>query len=105
MRIYPQMTELWRAPSWVGRLDNTLLTMCSSFIIMRLVNSADQRLVKAIIETVGKEDATLLTDLDRSEALTPGQCVQFPVMARIKPPHSQGEKQENDRIRLVMEEE
>jgi hypothetical protein len=28
-RSYPQMTELWRAPSWVGRLDNTALTMCN----------------------------------------------------------------------------
>jgi DNA helicase HerA-like ATPase len=88
-----------------SRLDETALTMCNSFIIMRLVNPADQRFVKAVIETVGEEEAKLLPDLDRGEALISGQCVQFPVMARIKRPHSQGEKQEKDLIRLVMEEE
>jgi len=99
------MTEFWRAPIWVGRRDDTALTMCNSFIIMRLVNPADQRLVKAVIETVGEEEARFMQDLDRGEALISGQCVQCPVMTRIKPPHSQGEKQEKDLIRLVMEEE
>jgi DNA helicase HerA-like ATPase len=62
-----------------SRLDNTALTMCNSFIIMRLVNAADQRFVKAVIETVGEEEAKLLPDLDRGEALISGQCVQFVV--------------------------
>jgi len=79
--------------------------MCNSFIIMRLVNPADQRLVKAVIETVGEEEPKILPDIDRGETLISGQCVQFPVMACIMPPHSHGEKQESDRIRLVMEEE
>ena len=106
LRIYLQMTELWWAPSWVGSLDDTALTMCNSFIaIMLLVNPADQRFVEAVIETVGEEEPKFLPDLDRGEALISGQCVQFPVMARIKPPHSRGKKQEKDLIRLVMEEE
>lgn len=85
-----------------SRLDETALSQCNSFIIMRLINPADQRFVRTVIETVGEEEAKLLPDLDVGEALISGQCVQFPVMARIKPPKSQREKQEKDLIQLVM---
>lgn len=86
-----------------SRLDETALSQCNSFIVMRLINPADQNFVRKVIETVGEEEAKLLPDLDVGEALISGQCVQFPIMARIKPPKSQGEKHEKDLIQIIME--
>jgi len=86
-----------------SRLDQTALSQCNSFIIMRLVNPADQKFVRDVIETVGEEEARLLPDLDVGEALISGQCVNFPVLARIKPPRSRGARVEEDLIKQVIE--
>ncbi|MCL4531725.1 MAG: ATP-binding protein [Actinobacteria bacterium] len=85
-----------------SRLDETALSQCNSFVIMRLVNPADQQFVRRVIETIGEEEAKLLPDLDVGEAIISGQSVQFPVLARIKPPESRGDKEEEDLIRDVM---
>jgi hypothetical protein len=79
-----------------GRLDETALSMCNSFIIMRMVNPADQRFVRNVIESLGEDDAKLLPDLDKGEAILSGQFISFPVLAKIKPPVSRGEKEETD---------
>jgi uncharacterized protein len=55
-----------------SRPDDTALTKCNSFIIIRLVNPPDHRFVKAVIETVGEEEAKLLPDLDRGKTLISG---------------------------------
>lgn len=86
-----------------SRLDETALSQCNSFVIMRLINPADQKFVKTVIETVGEEEAKLLPDLDIGEALICGQCVQFPILVKIKSPDSRGEKLEKDLIQLVAE--
>lgn len=86
-----------------SRLDETALSQCNSFVIMRLINPADQKFVRTVIETVGEEEAKLLPDLDIGEALICGQCVQFPILVKIKSPDSRGEKQEKDLIQLVAE--
>lgn len=86
-----------------SRLDQTALSQCNSFIIMRLVNPADQKFVRDVIETVGEEEAKLLPDLDVGEALISGQCVNFPILARIKPPRSRGTRVEEDLIKQVIE--
>jgi hypothetical protein len=70
--------------------------MCNSFIIMRMVNPADQRFVRNVIESLGEDDAKLLPDLDKGEAILSGQFISFPVLAKIKPPVSRGEKEETD---------
>ena len=44
--------------------------MCNSFIIMRMVNPSDERFVRnVIIETLGEDDARMLPDLDKGEAI------------------------------------
>jgi DNA helicase HerA-like ATPase len=79
-----------------SRLDETTLSQCNSFIIMRLVNPADQNFVRKVIESLGEDDARMLPDLDVGEALLSGQLINFPVLVRIKEPESKGEREEKD---------
>lgn len=79
-----------------SRLDETTLSQCNSFVIMRMVNPADQNFVRRVIETLGEDEANLLPDLDVGEAILSGQLINFPVLVRIKPPESQGEREEED---------
>lgn len=86
-----------------SRLDETTLSQCNSFVIMRLVNPADQSFVRRVIETLGEEEVKLLPDLDVGEALLSGQFINFPVLVRIKPPESQGEREETDAFAALEE--
>lgn len=79
-----------------SRLDETTLSQCNSFIIMRMVNPADQNFVRRVIETLGEDEANLLPDLDVGEAILSGQLINFPVLVRIKEPLSKGEHEEED---------
>jgi hypothetical protein len=79
-----------------SRLDETTLSQCNSYVIMRMANPADQNYVRRVIETLGEDEAKLLPDLDVGEALLSGQFINFPVLVRIKPPESQGEREEED---------
>ena len=60
---------------------------------MRMVNPADQTFVKTVVESLGEEEVRLLPDLDVGEALLSGQMVNFPVLVRMKPPESRGERE------------
>lgn len=84
-----------------SRLDETTLSQCNSYVIMRLVNPADQNFVCKVIETMGESEARMLPDLDVGEALLAGQMINFPVLARIKPPQSKGEREEEDAFALL----
>lgn len=79
-----------------SRLDETTLSQCNSFIIMRMSNPADQNYVRRVIETLGEDEAKMLPDLDVGEALLSGQITNFPVLVRIKHPESKGEREEED---------
>lgn len=79
-----------------SRLDETTLSMCNSYIVMRMVNPADQSFVRRVIESLGEDDVRMLPDLDVGEALLSGQMINFPVLARIKKPVSVGEREEED---------
>ena len=79
-----------------SRLDETTLSQCNSYVIMRMVNPADQNFVRRVIETLGEDEAQLLPDLDVGEALLSGQLINFPVLVRIKAPASKGEREEED---------
>ena len=79
-----------------SRLDETTLSQCNSYVIMRLSNPADQNYVRRVIETLGEDEAKMLPDLDVGEALLSGQLINFPVLVRMKPPESQGEREEED---------
>jgi len=79
-----------------SRLDETTLSQCNSFIIMRMVNPADQNFVRKVIESLGEDEAKMLPDLDVGEALLSGQLTSLPVLVRMKPPESKGEREEQD---------
>ncbi|QUV84981.1 ATP-binding protein [Chloracidobacterium aggregatum] len=79
-----------------SRLDETTLSQCNSYIIMRMVNPADQKFVRNVVETLAEDEAKLLPDLDVGEAILSGQLINFPVLVRIKKPESQGEREEKD---------
>lgn len=79
-----------------SRLDETTLSQCNSFVIMRMVNPADQNFVRRAVESLGEGEAKMLPDLDVGEALLSGQIVNFPVLAKIKEPDSRGEREEED---------
>lgn len=79
-----------------SRLDETALSQCNSYIIMRMVNPADQNFVRKVIESLGEEEVRLLSDLDVGEALLSGQMVNFPLLVRMKRPVSQGEREETN---------
>jgi DNA helicase HerA-like ATPase len=87
-----------------SRLDETTLSMCNSFIVMRMVNPSDQNFVRKAIESLGEEDARMLPDLDVGEALLSGQFVNFPILTRIKEPESKGEREEEDAFELLEKE-
>ena len=79
-----------------SRLDETTLSQCNSYIIMRMVNPADQAFVRRVIESLGEEEVGLLPDLDVGEALLSGQMVNFPILVKMKAPESRGEREETN---------
>lgn len=87
------LTLISQRPS---RLDETTLSMCNSQIIMRMINPGDQRFVRNVVETLGEDEAKMLPDLDVGEAILSGQLTGFPVLVKMKPPESQGEREEED---------
>ena len=86
-----------------SRLNETALSQCNSYIIMRMVNPADQSFVRRVLETLGEDDARMLPDLDVGEALLSGQLINFPVLAKIKEPESKGEREEEDAFKALEE--
>jgi len=86
-----------------SRLDETTLSQCNSYIIMRMVNPADQTYVRRVIETLGEDEARILPDLDVGEAILSGQLINFPVLVRIKEPASKGEREERDAFEALEE--
>jgi DNA helicase HerA-like ATPase len=86
-----------------SRLDETTLSQCNSYIIMRMVNPADQTFVRRVIETLGEDEARMLPDLDVGEAILSGQLINFPVLVRMKKPESKGEREERDAFEVLEE--
>ncbi len=86
-----------------SRLDETTLSQCNSYIIMRMVNPADQKFVRNVVETLAEDEAKLLPDLDVGEAILSGQLINFPVLVRLKKPESQGEREERDAFEALEE--
>jgi len=86
-----------------SRLNSTILSQCNSFIILRIVNPADQKFVRDVVETIGEEEAKILPDLSTGEALLSGQFVNFPVMVKIKTPKSKEMRLEKDFIEEIYE--
>lgn len=92
------LTLISQRPS---RLDETTLAMCNSYVIMRMVNPADQNFVKRVVESMGESELRMLPNLDVGEAILSGQMINFPVLVRIKPPTSLGEREEEDAFKVL----
>jgi hypothetical protein len=86
-----------------SRLDETTLSQCNSYIIMRMVNPADQNYVRRVVETLGEDEARILPDLDVGEAILSGQLINFPVLVKVKEPESKGEREERDAFAVLEE--
>jgi uncharacterized protein len=86
-----------------SRLDETTLAMCNSYIIMRMLNPADQRFVRQVVETLGEDEAKMLPDLDQGEAILSGELINFPVLVKIKQPESKGKRDERDAFEVLEE--
>ena len=86
-----------------SRLDETTLSQCNSYIIMRMVNPNDQTFVKRVIESLGEEEVNLLPNLEVGEALLSGQMVSFPILVKMKEPESRGEREETNAFDFLEE--
>lgn len=87
-----------------SRLDETTLAMCNSYIIMRMLNPADQSFVRKVIESLGEEETKMLPDLDVGEAILSGQFTSFPILVKMKQPQSKGEREEKNAFDSLEEE-
>ena len=79
-----------------SRVDSTVLSQCNSYLIMRIVNPADQSYIRSTIETIGKEEIDLLPSLTTGEAIVSGQCVNFPILVKIEKAKTEGVYEETD---------
>ncbi len=86
-----------------SRLDETTLSQCNSYIVMRMVNPADQTFVRRVIESLGEEEVSLLPNLEVGEALLSGQMVNFPILVKMKEPESRGEREETNAFEYLKE--
>ena len=87
-----------------SRLDETTLAMCNSYIIMRMLNPADQSFIRKVIESLGEEETKMLPDLGDGEAILSGQFTSFPILVKIKEPESKGERKEKNAFDALEEE-
>lgn len=67
-----------------SRVDETIISQCNSFLILRLVNPRDQNYVQNIMENLSKSDAKLLPGFGPGQGIVSGQVVRFPLPVRIK---------------------
>ena len=82
-----------------SRVDSTVLAQCNSFVILRIINPADQKYVREVVETLGEDDARILPDLATGEALITGECVRFPILVQVEMPSSKGYHEEEDFVK------
>ena len=87
-----------------SRLDETTLAMCNSYIIMRMLNPADQSFVRKVIESLGEEETKMLPDLADGEAILSGEFTTFPILVKMKKPQSQGKRQEKNAFDALKDE-
>jgi DNA helicase HerA-like ATPase len=67
-----------------SRLDETIVSQCNSFLILRLVNPRDQTFVRSIMENLTESDARLIPGFGPGQGVISGQVVRFPLPVRIQ---------------------
>lgn len=66
-----------------SRLDQTILSQCNSFLILRLVNPRDQQFVRQVMENLSESDARMLPGFGPGYGIVSGQAVRFPLMVKV----------------------
>lgn len=67
-----------------SRLDETIVSQCNSFLILRLVNPKDQTFVRAIMENLTEADAKMIPGFGPGQGIVSGQVVRFPLPVYVK---------------------
>src|SRR5262249_15197156 len=62
-----------------SRLDETIISQCNSFLILRLVNPRDQTFVRSIMENLTESDARLIPGFGPGQGIISGQGVRVPL--------------------------
>jgi len=67
-----------------SRLDETIVSQCNSFLILRLVNPRDQTFVRSIMENLTDSDARMIPGFGPGQGIVSGQVVRFPLPVSVK---------------------
>lgn len=67
-----------------GRLDETTLAQCNSFLVLKLVNPKDQNWVRSVMEQMSEQDAKWLKAFGKGQGYISGNAVKFPLQVKIK---------------------
>ncbi|TCU74902.1 hypothetical protein EDE08_103117 [Bradyrhizobium sp. R2.2-H] len=67
-----------------ARLDETILTQCNSFLVLRLVNPKDKNFVRSVMENLSESDANILQTFGPGQGIVSGQAVRFPLLVKVQ---------------------
>jgi uncharacterized protein len=67
-----------------ARLDETILTQCNSFLVLRLVNPKDKNFVRSVMENLSESDANILQSFGPGQGIVSGQAVRFPLLVKVQ---------------------
>jgi DNA helicase HerA-like ATPase len=67
-----------------SRLDETIISQCNSFLILRLVNPRDQSFVRSVMENLTESDARMIPGFGPGQGIISGQVVRFPLPVRVR---------------------
>lgn len=67
-----------------SRLDETIVSQCNSFLILRLVNPRDQTFVRSVMENLTEADSRIIPGFGPGQGIISGQVVRFPLPIQIR---------------------
>jgi DNA helicase HerA-like ATPase len=67
-----------------SRLDETIVSQCNSFLILRLVNPRDQTFVRSVMENLTETDARMIPGFGPGQGILSGQVVRFPLPVQVQ---------------------
>ena len=70
-----------------SRLDETIVSQCNSFLILRLVNPRDQNFVRQVMENLTDFDARMIPGFGPGQGIVSGQVVRFPLAVKVDMDH------------------
>lgn len=66
-----------------SRLDETIVSQCNSFLILRLVNPRDQTFVRSVMENLTDADSRMIPGFGPGQGIVSGQVVRFPLAVKV----------------------